>query len=92
MNTTCIRATVVEVKPTFEGLRECVRQRPSLAALRQYHCQFARRKPAIARGRTTPRPCKLDRRLDRRLLAELCPALRPFTEPAAGGRPTRNGA
>jgi len=45
-------------------------ERPELAALRQYHCQFARRKPAIERRRTKPWVFKLDGDLDRPLVAD----------------------
>lgn len=45
-----------------------------MAGLRQCAPQFARRIPAIERGRTRPRPAKLDDDLDRPLLAELDPS------------------
>lgn len=56
--------------------RECQHSRRLLpwllmAKLRQCHRQFARRKPAIERGRTRPRLFKLDGDLDRQLLAGL---------------------
>ncbi|RKE38270.1 hypothetical protein B0G76_4578 [Paraburkholderia sp. BL23I1N1] len=47
--------------------------RPLLAGLRQYHRQFARRKPAIQRGRTRPWLFKSDGDLDRRLVADCRP-------------------
>jgi hypothetical protein len=53
MNTTCIRATVVEVKPTFEGLRECARQRPSLADERLM--RIVQRAGAAKEGRSAGR-------------------------------------
>jgi hypothetical protein len=49
--------------------------RPFLAGLRRCPPQFARPRPAIERGRTRPRPAKLDDDLDRRLLADLCRTL-----------------
>lgn len=70
------RAAAFRLLPSPERPREVSRDRPMMAALRQYRCQFARPKPAIARGRTRARPCKLDRHLDRRLLADYCPTRR----------------
>ena len=64
------RTTAPRSKWDFQESLWSRHQRPKVATARQYHRQFARRRPVIARGRTRPRACKVDRLLDRQLLAD----------------------